>query len=91
MKPVKSATFNGVKYEIDVCGPLDGLCNSPRGSDPSVRICVGLEDRKGLETVIHESLHACFWAKSEEKVGQTAKDVARFLWRLGFRLEDKNA
>jgi len=84
----KTATFNKVRYEIDVCGPIDGFCNSPRGSDPVVRICTDLKTRKGLETAIHESLHACFWAKSEEKVTQTAKDVARFLWWLGFRLKD---
>ena len=82
---VKTATFNGVNYEIDICGPVDGLCSSPHGSDPIVRICVDMENRKGLETVIHEGLHACFWAKSEEKIGQTAKDIARFLWRLGYR------
>ena len=85
MKPVKSATFNGVKYEIDICGSLDGLCGSPRGSGPIIRICVDLEGHKGLETVIHESLHACFWTKSEEKVEQTARDITRLLWRLGYR------
>jgi len=82
---MQTATFNGVKYEVDICGPLDGLCNSPRGSSSIIRICTDLEKCKGLETAIHESLHACFWAKTEEKVSQTAKDVARFLWRLGFR------
>jgi len=82
---IKTATFNAVKYEIDICGPLDGWCNSPRGSDPVLRICTDLDKQKGLETAIHESLHACFWAKSEKKVAQTATDIARFLWRLGYR------
>ena len=85
---VKSATFNKVRYEIDVCGPIDGCCDYPHGGKPTIRICADLKFRKGLETAIHESLHASCWAKSEEKVTQTAKDVARFLWRLGFRLKD---
>lgn len=85
----KTATFNGVKFDIDVCGPGDGECDSPFGGKPTIRIHADLKERKGLETAIHESLHACFWAKSEEKVEQTAKDVARFLWRLGFRLTEK--
>lgn len=41
--------------------------------------------RIGLETLIHESLHACNWKASEENVTQTAHDIARFLWRLGYR------
>jgi len=87
---IKTATFNKVNYEIDISGPLDGVCNSPKGSNSVLRICVPLESCKGLETAIHESLHACFWAKTEDKVEQTAKDIARFLWRLGYRLENKN-
>lgn len=83
---IKTHTFNGINYEIDISGPIDGICRNPRNeSRPSLRVCTNISTRKGLETLIHESLHACFWAKSEEKVEQTAYDVARLLWRLGFR------
>ena len=85
---VKTATFNKVQYEIDVCGPIDGFCNSPRGSDPVVRICTDLKTRKGLITVLHESLHAEGWAKSEEVVDRTSREIGALLWRLGFRLKE---
>ena len=89
MKPVHTATFNGVKYDVDLCGPIDGSCDSPLGGKPNIRICTNLETQTGLETAIHESLHASFWAKTDEKVGQTARDIARLLWRLGYRKYNK--
>ena len=48
-------------------------------------IMADLETRAGLETLIHESLHGCDWNKNEILVEQTAYDIARFLWRLGYR------
>ena len=85
---IRTATFNDVKYDVKLIEPVDGICDSPTGARPTLTVYADLNSQEGLETVIHESLHACFWAKTEEKVSQTAKDVARFLWRLGFRLKD---
>lgn len=91
MKPVRTHKFNGVNYDIKIYDPkkerIDGLCDSPKGNGSVLRVFADMDTRKGLETCIHEALHACFWAKTEDKVGQTAKDVARLLWRLGYRLE----
>lgn len=91
MKPVRTHKFNGVSYDIKIYDlkkeRIDGLCDSPKGSGSVLRVFADMDTRKGLETCIHEALHACFWAKTEDKVGQTAKDIARLLWRLGYRLE----
>ncbi|KKM75775.1 hypothetical protein LCGC14_1386870 [marine sediment metagenome] len=83
---MKTAMFRGSKYGVDLCGPIDGSCQNPKeGGLPWLRICVPLNKRRGLITAIHESLHACSFLKSEEAVTETAEDIGRFLWRLGYR------
>lgn len=87
MKPVKTATFRGTKYEIELDGCIDGRCEGTLNvKNPKLSIYVGLDTPKGLETCIHEALHACCFAKTETIVEQTAHDVAKFLWRLGYRV-----
>ena len=83
---VHTAKFNGITYKIDVSGPITGLTDFPEpSSNPYLGIFVDLKTRVGLETAIHEALHACNWSASEDKVESTARDLARFLYRLGFR------
>lgn len=91
MAKIKTATINGVKYDIDITGAIDGSCDYPRGGRPSIRICVDdINTLRGLETLIHEILHAVCWAKTEELTGKAAHDLARLIWRIGFRIEDGN-
>jgi hypothetical protein len=85
---MKTATFRGTKYSVDLYGPIDGSCQSPKeGGPPWLRICVPLNERRGLITAIHEALHACSFLKGEEVVTETAEDIGRFLWRLGYRVK----
>jgi len=83
MKPVRTHTFNGVKYLVTI-DRLDGLCSTHK-LEREIIILADLDTRAGLETAVHEALHACCWSKGEDKVTITAKDLARFLWRLGWR------
>lgn len=87
MKPVKTHTFNGTKYEIEIDDTiLHGQCEGTRiTKNPRLSIYTGLKGVKALETCIHEALHACCFAKSEKIVDRTARDIARFLWRVGYR------
>jgi len=82
----KTHTFNGKKYYL-MFDELDGNCDT----DDKYWMIVerDLNKRVGLETAIHEALHACNWSASEEKVTQTARDISRLLWRIGFRRQDK--
>ncbi len=82
MRKVKTHTFNGLKYHI-VIDDLDGNCDT----DNKYWLIAERDISKlvGLETLIHEALHACAWRVSEKNVTVTAKDIARFLWRLGYR------
>ena len=84
---MKTAKFNGVRYEIDL-EPIHGICDHPENKGlPCIRITNGFRPTQGtLELLIHEALHACNWHASEDKVEMTARDIARFLWRLGYRV-----
>ena len=82
---MKTHTFRGTKYDINIVGEIDGITDDPRSTRPSVVLCAKMNTRVGLEAAIHEGLHACSYVTKEEVVTQTAKDIARFLWRLGFR------
>lgn len=78
----KTHTFNGREYHL-MFGDLDGNCDT----DTKLWMIIerDLNKKVGLETIIHEALHACCWAKSEKITAQAAKDIARFLWNLGYR------
>ena len=64
-----------------------GECDGPHISGKEIRVRAGLKGRAELETYIHEMLHAADWMKDEEWVQQTGHDLARALWRLGYRRE----
>lgn len=73
-------------------GNLDGWCDPP--DKPGKAITVS-DDRllpaDELEVILHEALHACAWDHKEEWVTQAAADLARLLWRLGYRRHQAEA
>jgi len=86
MRRVKTHTFAGVSYNVDVEGSFDGICEFSRSTKrPALRVAVDIDTQRGLETLLHECLHAEVWAKTEEVVDRASCDIARLLWRLGFR------
>lgn len=44
-----------------------------------------LRNRQLLETIVHECLHVCFPTVSEEHITESARDICRVLWHLGYR------
>ena len=85
---MRTHTFCGRKYIITT-DSFDGLTDT-FSKEREMIIMADLTTRAGLETAIHEALHACDWNKNEIMVAQTGKDIARFLWRLGYRKQDKS-
>lgn len=79
---IKTHTFCGKTYKIYV-GGLDGFTDTDNSY--GLVISRNLKEKVGLETTIHEALHACCWSTPEEKVDKIAYDISRFLWRLGYR------
>jgi len=86
---IKSHTFRGKRYKISFQNNLKdkalGLCDSPAGKNKTIKIKKNMSDFNELETIIHESLHACFWDIDEEAIHESSGDIARILWRLNFR------
>lgn len=60
----------------------DGLCSM---ADRTIRIRKSLRGERQMEVIIHELLHGCHWDLDEQAITETAEDVARVLWRLGYR------
>lgn len=62
-----------------------GSCDPPSIRGKQIRIDERLSGEEELEVVLHELLHACDWRADEEHIEQQASDMARVLWRLGWR------
>lgn len=69
-----------------------GDCTDPGKADGRlIRVRASQSERDMLDTIVHEALHACRAELAEEAVADTASDIARLLWRLGYRrvVDDK--
>lgn len=64
---------------------LHGFTENPKTKRKRIIVASDLTERDELETVIHEMLHAADWSKDEEWVTEAGADIARALWRLGWR------
>jgi hypothetical protein len=63
----------------------DGVCDSPNDKRKEILVYDKLNESDRLETVVHEVLHAADWHKDETWVATVSNDLARILWRLGYR------
>ncbi len=88
MAKVKTHTLNGRTYYIRI-GATEGMCTTFK-LERELHVFCDPSTRKGLITTIHESLHACNWAKKEAVVDQVSIDIGRLLWRLGWRKQNDN-
>jgi len=75
--------FRGKLYKI-VEIPI-GECDAPDQDKPEIRIVMGIGGKKRLEIMIHESIHSCLWDLAESTVEEVAGDIARLLWKDGWR------
>jgi len=64
---------------------VDGYCDAPHVKGKKIRVDSRLQGIPELDTNIHEALHAAVWCLDEPTISQTAHDLARMLWRLGYR------
>ena len=89
MKPVRFIKLLGATWRLRYVASIKdawGDCDDPSTPGRSIRISEEARGVKELEVLIHEMLHAInFLQFSEEFVRQVARDIARVLWRLGYR------
>lgn len=62
-----------------------GECDHPQQQAKEIRILKSLRGVDLLEIYIHEMIHASGWHIDEEYVALFAADMARELWKLGYR------
>ena len=90
MKPIRTHTFNGHRVIIDIDPDgVNGMVDCPYGTNPTstMHILKDPRSKEGFEVVVHETLHVLRWAETEEVVERTAKELVKFLWRLGYRMK----
>ena len=83
-------TFRGKRYRIilnEYLGRDYGLCDNPNRKEKSIKLNRNLDEKQLLAFAIHEALHACLWDLDEQAIDSSSADIARFLYRLGFRKE----
>ena len=65
-----------------------GTCDAKSVPNKKIRISNKLHNVRQLDTIIHELMHAGMWDIDEECVHEMATDIARVLWKLGYRRDD---
>jgi hypothetical protein len=85
---MKTHTFNGVKYNICFVEPIEGLTDDRTSDEPVNMLVLKGNSIKALHSQLHEALHGIGVPDTfiHNKNGDyTTYDVARFLWRNGWR------
>lgn len=68
-----------------VVEPLCGVTIGNKGHEQVVVVEPSAETRERLDTLVHETLHASKPWMSEKEVVRVAGDLAKVLWRAGYR------
>ena len=88
-KQVKSHIFRGKRWNIKVrrkpAKTSHATIDPPQTKSKTIYIDPNMTGLVRLRSLLHEAWHGCDWDMAEEAVEQSAEDVARFLWRLGYR------
>lgn len=86
-------TIRGRRYRLLAVPRLpedrDGDCTSPSDKGRMIRYRRALRGQRKMEVLIHEMLHAALWDLDEQAVEETAHDLSRALWRMGYRETEK--
>ena len=91
-RPIRTHTFRGHRWRVvdnvDLEQGMFGECvEGPCLDLRYIAIPIDGDQLHELDTVIHEALHACT-ELDECAVEESATDIARLLWRLGWRKVD---
>jgi hypothetical protein len=85
---MKFHTFRGKRYRIKkVRRGRDylGICDDPKDHYKVLEAPIDGKSCNDLDTIIHESLHACLFDIDDAVIDASATSIAKFLWRLSWR------
>jgi hypothetical protein len=80
--------IRGKYYTLRFGRPMPG---SDGHADPQAKEIVvssRLRGERKMDVLIHELLHFAHWDLDEAAIEETASDIAKILWRLGYRESD---
>src|SRR4051812_47428500 len=77
-----------LRFTKSVPRGCDGEYDDPATKRKEIRIKETLDEATSLETIVHEILHAADFWKREEWVQTVGSDLARILWKLGYRRKE---
>jgi hypothetical protein len=77
--------FWGLSFVSRLKDHSRGECDPPCLPGKEIRVLSKLRGEERLEVLLHEMLHAAQWHLDEAYVEVIAADMARALWRLGYR------
>lgn len=85
--PTTTVNILGRRWRLRYCRLQKnyGECDAPDKPNKEIRISSRIGGQHELEILLHEMLHAAGWHIDEEFVGRSAADMARVLYRLGYR------
>lgn len=66
-----------------------GFCDHPERLGKKIRIRPDQGELEMLDTLLHEMGHAAYWDMKEEAIDEAATDIAKALWRLGYRRQQE--
>ena len=86
--------MRGKVWRLEFVPRLDngayGECDEPDRPQKGIRIATNQSKADMMDTLIHETLHACLPDLSEDAVHDTASDISTVLTRLGAKIEHSN-
>lgn len=79
---IRGKTWSFVRKKIK---GVYGMCDSPEAHKKQISVDPDLTGEEELGSILHECSHAAFWDLKEEAIDEATADIARVLWRLGYR------
>lgn len=81
-------TIRGKRWELvfeRIIGKTAGFCDPPLKLGKKITIHDNLSEEETLRVLCHEMMHAAYWDFCEEAIDEASTDIAKALWRLGYR------
>ncbi len=89
---MKTHTFCGRKYKVEQVERIDGVTDVPGEPEMYEMLILNGNNLRSLHSAVHEGLEAmglcdeCLHRHDDRQDGNSRTwDLARFLWRLGYR------
>jgi hypothetical protein len=85
-------TIRGKRWNLEfrkLPGGDLGKCDSPETPNKTIVVNPNQKGVDVLGTILHEAMHAAHWDLDEEAIDSASDDIAKILWRLGYRRDEQ--